>query len=109
MKTQEKRPEIFEWLEKARVAVEKNSAAKWPDCSINWRTLSYSEGPKYIKVWERPIDRRPMSGSIYCFIDAQGNIYKPAGTNAPAKGIRGTIDTVNPDLLDGSGGWLYRG
>jgi hypothetical protein len=30
--------------------------------------------------------------SVYAFVDYDGNIYKPSGWRAPAKGVRGHID-----------------
>jgi hypothetical protein len=45
---------------------------------------------------------------IFCFIDGDGNIYKPASWKAPAKGIRGTLATVDMSKVDGHGSWLYR-
>lgn len=37
-------------------------------------------GKKYIKLC--------TNGSVHAFIDFEGNMYKPASWNAPAKGIR---------------------
>lgn len=50
-------------------------------------------GKKYHKI--TIIDN--SSKSVHCFVDMQGNIYKPAGFAAPAKGIRGRLtDKVKP-------------
>jgi hypothetical protein len=46
-----------------------------------------SYGQKYAKITH--------DGSVYAFIDADGNIYKPAGWKAPAKHIRGSIFDAN--------------
>lgn len=49
------------------------------------KIITFKEGKKYIKVIEN-------GGSVYCFIDkVTGDIYKPAGWNAPAKHARGNI------------------
>jgi len=45
--------------------------------------------------------------SVYCFIDAEGNIYKAAGWKAPAKGIRANLATLDLSRLDWNTGWMY--
>lgn len=47
---------------------------------------------RYIKIWEA-YKNNQNGKSVFCFIDYDGNIYKPAGWNAPAKGIRATIES----------------
>jgi len=42
--------------------------------------LTYDVGRKYFKLIQ---DR-----SVFCFIDKDGNVYKPASWKAPAKGVR---------------------
>ena len=57
-------------------------------------------GMKYIRL----VTRRPgidLSGSVYCFLDKEGNIYKAASFKAPAKGIRGSV--FDPDCSWGKG------
>lgn len=65
------------------------------------------EARKYYKVWN--VDE--SSKSIVCFIDkVTGDIYKPAGTKAPAKGIRYNIHRDWEEIkkrVDPFGGWLY--
>ena len=60
-------------------------------------------GSKYTRV----IATHSCSRSVFCFIDAAGNIYKAASWKAPAKGVRSTLATVNVDLVGQYGGWLY--
>jgi hypothetical protein len=45
--------------------------------------------------------------SVYAFVDFEGNVYKPAGWNAPAKGIR--YYTIASALVaaDRFGSFLY--
>jgi hypothetical protein len=64
--------------------------------------FEYNIGKRWVKV----IDRDGQGGSVFCFIDPiSGDIYKPAGWNAPAKGKRGNINDDNPPLTSGS---LYK-
>lgn len=57
-------------------------------------------GPRYTRV--------VRSGSAVCFVDGEGNIYKPASWKTPAKGVRANLATLNMDKVDEYGGWLYR-
>jgi hypothetical protein len=61
-------------------------------------------GARYTRVVVNPYGSR----SVYCFIDAEGNIYKSASWKAPAKGIRSTLDTVDISKVDIYCSWLYR-
>lgn len=57
--------------------------------SLEAAQLSIDEkvGNKYIRIWSG----RGSHRSAYCFLDYQGNIYKPATWKAPAKHTRGSI------------------
>lgn len=58
--------------------------------SDNFRIVKvdFNVGRKYIKV----IVESSGSRSAYCFLDSEGNIYKPASWKAPStKHIRGNI------------------
>lgn len=57
-------------------------------------TFSYEKGKRYFKVIK---SFNGKNRSVFAFVDADGNIYKPAGWNAPAKGVRARIDN-NPPL-----------
>ena len=63
----------------------------------------FEQGHRFVK-YTRIVHRN----SVYCFIDAAGNIYKPASWKAPAKGVRSTLATVVMSTVDQFGGWLYR-
>jgi hypothetical protein len=78
------------------------------------------QGAKYAKII-RLIGYGEMTGSVYAFVDAEGNIYKAAGYKAPAKGVRAKVDDVvsskhsffshpgfNFDVAAYSTGWLYK-
>jgi hypothetical protein len=64
-------------------------------------------GAKYTRVIQSTVGNKD-SRSAYCFIDAEGNIYKPASWKTPAKGVRSTLATFNVNSADPFGGWLYR-
>ena len=49
---------------------------------------------KYIKVYRKS----KTSFSIFMFVDKDGNIYKPASSKAPAKGIRGHVNEWKKSL-----------
>ena len=74
------------------------------------RAFSQTVGPKYIKIWDT---ERGQKRSIAAFIDkVSGDVLKPAGVNAPAKGARGNVlDRIYMDQLrrsfDVHGGHLY--
>ena len=89
---------ILDFIGKLKQCFESNPARK---------TITYTIGPKYIKVYSHYLNN-PDSISIYCFIDADGNIYKPAGSKKPADGIRSNILTADLNRIDIHGAWLYR-
>jgi hypothetical protein len=64
------------------------------------RTFEATKGRKYIKIVG-------SDGGVHCFIDGDGNIYKPAGWAKPAKGIRANLKTLDLNKVDHYGGWLY--
>lgn len=53
-----------------------------------------THGAKYIRILEKR-SANDEGGSAYAFLDAEGNIYKPASWKAPAKHIRGSIFDEN--------------
>lgn len=63
------------------------------------KTYFYTMGDKYIKVSSTYGGK--YDEAVFAFVDADGNIYKPAGWRAPAKGIRARIDK-NPPMDDGA-------
>jgi hypothetical protein len=66
------------------------------------------QGPKYQRVTQVFLPSGSDSRSCYCFLDKDGNIYKPAGWKAPAKGARGNLATFYVAQADPFGRWLYR-
>lgn len=98
---------IVQWLEKAKKHIEDSSKANSPNAPGNHLTLGWNKGQKWYMVFTNRIDGG-LGKSAYCFIDMSGNIYKPAAWGKPAKGIRGTVFSVDPTKIDYLGGWLYR-
>lgn len=58
-----------------------------------YSTFDYTKGQKFYKVWEYLCNKQKC---IFCFIDENGNIYKPQGINNMAKGVRGNLDAFRP-------------
>lgn len=61
-------------------------------------SVTYQTGKKYFKVFREEIPHTPHVDhhnhkTIVCFIDCEGNIYKPANYKTPAKGIRGNVNS----------------
>lgn len=66
--------------------------AEYPTCEANWRIVQAQWGKKNVRLVTKSADARCNDASAYCFVEiATGNILKPAGWNAPAKGVRGNI------------------
>lgn len=76
------------------------SDANWARMGYNMDkapTYSFTTGKKYHKVLVKSFG----STSVHCFVDMDGNIYKAAGYNTPAKGIRGNINNDKKPMLCG--------
>lgn len=67
--------------------------------------FSLMPGRKYDRVVRESV--AGMSRSAYCFLDADGNVYKAASWKAPAKGIRANLKTLDTNGVDQFGSWLY--
>lgn len=60
----------------------------------------------YNKRWIKIVNKRFGQTMVFCFVDpSNGDIYKPASWNAPAKGVRGNLFNERLPLDSGS---LYR-
>jgi hypothetical protein len=64
--------------------------------------------PFELSTTGRKFTRVTKRSSAYCFLDADGNIYKPASWATPAKGVRSTLASVDMTKVDEYGSWLYR-
>jgi hypothetical protein len=63
--------------------------AAYPTCELNWETLAYQRGQKYVRLVNI---RNGQVSSAFGFIDlTNGNILKCAGWKTPAKHARGNI------------------
>jgi len=59
--------------------------------------FSFTKGRKYYKIVEINKDGEPTSA--HSFVDFEGNLYKVANWNTPAKGIRYNLNT-DMELLE---------
>ena len=67
--------------------------------------LYTSPGSRYVKIMKSLYSGTQRS--VWCFVEiSTGNIYKAAGLNAPAKGVRGHISEDR--YWDWAGGDFYR-
>ena len=90
---------IKDYIEKVHKETEKEFKQHYP--SLKVPNYEIKMGKKFAKII-----RKDNQTSVFCFIDSKGNIYKAAGWNAPAKGIRGNV--FNDDKLPLTAGSLYR-
>jgi hypothetical protein len=76
-------------------------------CMANTVHFSLTQGKKYARIVVSNAQAEGVGRhrSSYAFVDADGNIYKSAGWNKPAKGVRATVDAVvsgqHPFFRDG--------
>lgn len=67
----------------------KHYAESW---ARGWSPKHSAEfGKKFVRIVQENNGQR----SAYCFIDADGNIYKCDGWKRPAKGVRGSLFDAN--------------
>ena len=88
------------------------------------KAYSFADGQEYYKTVGATVTKGKKyykvivntgQNSVHAFIDEQMNVYKPAGCNAPAKGIRYNLITDIDKLIKilsiqsaYCGGYLYR-
>ena len=88
-------------IEKYRKEIEAAKAAEWKRMGYTHSpapTYEMKEGKKFVKIIE--VGQGGFR-HVHCFVDFEGNIYKPASFNKPAKGIRGNINNEKKPLLCG--------
>ena len=88
--------------------------------TANLTTFVIKNGRKYYKIMQREFDtfqdrNEWREGCVHAFVDKNtGEVYKPAGYNAPAKHVRYDLRVINdraklhdPDYTGWAGGYLY--
>lgn len=70
--------------------LEEDMIRQYPTYIYNHHKYKYNVMQKYIKIIR--CDYLGNEESVWCFVDSEGNLYKPAGWSKPAQGIRGHID-----------------
>lgn len=74
--------------------------------STDFWSFSVTQGKKYTKIVQ--VTRgNPDSKSVHAFVDAQGNVYKPASWAAPAKNVRFNLANLDSQTVDPYGSYLY--
>lgn len=85
--------------------------AAYPNCELNWESLSVQPGRKYARLVTVAPDGTVRSA--FCFVDlSNGDILKCDGWNRPAKHARGNIRVGDASNLwngafTNNGGGLY--
>lgn len=80
--------------------LEDQKKKEYPDCIYNQNKYTYKINKTNIKVIQ--CNYKGVEESAFCFIDFDGNLYKTAGWNKAAKGIRGHISKPENNLTLGS-------
>merc|ERR1711981_981670 len=88
--------------------------------TANLTNFVIKNGRKYYKIMQREFDtfqdrNEWREGSVHAFVDKNtGEVYKPAGYNAPAKHVRYDLRVINdrvklhdPRYTGWAGGYLY--
>ena len=99
---------IDEYLDILQDNTQKHFTKHYPTLSVP--AYQVVEGRKYTKVIQVENDGSHVRRVIHSFVDKDGNVYKPAGWNAPAKGVRynlATDMTAIQDKADPFGSYLY--
>ncbi len=92
------------YLTKLQEYSDKDCQENYPQ---NWANgYSYKYAVKRTQKWYKVTHTFGEQTSVFAFINPEnGDIYKPAGWNAPAKGVRGNIFNEKLPLTSGS---LYK-
>jgi len=99
---------IEKWIKAAAAHIEKITKESDPAKAFMQRTLGFTKGGKFYRVYIEQKDSPGQHRSAYCFIDLDGNIYKADSWKRPAKGPRGHVETTDPNKVDPYTSWLYR-
>ncbi len=88
-------------IEKYVKEIQAAKAAEWLRMGFTHApapTYEMHEGKKFVKIVE--VGQGGFR-CVHCFVDFEGNIYKPACFKRPAKHIRGNINNEKKPLLAG--------
>jgi len=87
----------------------KSFPSTWKEKNWEYPTL-LKKGPKFDRIVNVRASEPKNGLSVHFFVDKEtGDIYKPAGYNGRAKGVRGNIfEPKTYARFDVHGGWLYR-
>lgn len=97
-------PQMVEYLNILQENTRKHFTKHYPSLDVPQYVVE--PGRKYHKVVKMDVDSR----SVHSFVDNDGNVYKPAGWRAPAKGVRFNLNSdldVLRNIADPFGGYLY--
>lgn len=79
---------------------------KFKDIPHARANFGVKRGPKYTRITHG--DASDPYQAVHCFVDDQGQVFKPAGWDRPAKGVRYASMEDALAASDVYGGYLYR-
>lgn len=91
---------LVAFLEEAQEKINENYRVSFPN--LVPPILEFNRGRRYVKIIKREQDRAAGGGSVFAFIDKDGDVMKPAGWNAPAKAHKGKRGNILSDDKDWS-------
>tara|TARA_B100000519_G_scaffold180197_1_gene171546 strand:- start:599 stop:1060 length:462 start_codon:yes stop_codon:yes gene_type:complete len=101
---------MLDFMKKSSIKQYKRSYPKLYQIKSYMYPAHLKKGPKFDRIVNVRADNPSKADSVHFFVDkSNGDIYKPAGYNGRAKGVRGNIFKPKTYArFDVHGGWLYR-